>query len=122
MAGKLKGTVRPGAGEGRAQGYPTANLKLAPEAARPVPGIYACWVVRGQARHPGALVVGVQAEGSGVPRVEVHLIGFSGDLYGEELMVEVLEKIREVEQFADEAALRQRIAQDIAAISALLGL
>lgn len=121
MPAKIRGRVVRGAGEGRTTGYPTANLELDSGCPCPAPGIYACWVHHAVKRYAGALVSGVHWEKQ-QPRVEIHILDFNDDLYGEELEVEIIDRVRDIEQFTDAAALRQRIAQDIADVSKLLGL
>lgn len=121
MGGSIRGTVVRGAGEGRQFGYPTANLALPSDTQRPPAGVYACWVWRAGHKYPGALVSGVAWDGPSLPRLEVYLIGLNHDMYGEILEVEVVKKIRDIEQFQDTVALQARIAQDIAAIRTLLG-
>src|SRR3989344_6484584 len=114
MTSLLVGRVVSGLGEGRHLGFPTANLELL-SGSRPPAGIY---LARGkelnQDWRPGLLVSGVHWEGKDVPRIEVYLLDFNGNLYGRELQVEVLKKIREVLKINDSQALRQRIEQDIA--------
>lgn len=121
MGGRVYGTVVHGEGEGKATGYPTANLNLAADVERPQPGIYACWVNWNGQRYPGALVSGVHWEGN-APRLEVHLLDFAGELYGEQLEVEVLAKIRDIIVQPDPVSLQQRIAQDLAVARQLLGI
>ena len=121
MGLKLVGTVVQGRGEGRTTGYPTANLVLVPGVERPAPGIYACWVFYQRQRFPGALVSGVHWEEK-QPRIEVHLIGYVGDLYGQVLELEVMVRIRDTMELVDLTSLQQRIADDIVAVRTALGL
>ncbi|MCI0341392.1 MAG: riboflavin biosynthesis protein RibF [Planctomycetales bacterium] len=117
------GTVVPGRGDGRALGFPTANLDM-PGAALPPDGVYACRARLGDATFRAAANVGVSPTftgpgGAALPRaVEVHLIGFSGDLYGRELRVEVLRKLRDERKFPSLEALREQIRSDVEAVAA----
>ena len=54
-------------------------------------------------------------DGGAVQKLEVHLIGFSGNLYGERLTVRFLHKLRDEEKFSGLDELRARIHEDIAA-------
>ena len=122
------GDVVPGDGRGRTIGVPTANLDLHHEL-HPPPGVYACRarvVERGleaqeRERYPAVANIGYRPtfanpDGSAVavPLVEVHLLDFRGDLYGQHLEVEFLAFLREERRFADLAALRDAIGTDIA--------
>jgi riboflavin kinase / FMN adenylyltransferase len=53
-------------------------------------------------------------------RVEAHLLDFNAELYGQELEIEVGEKLREEKKFASPAELREQIARDVAAVKAFL--
>ncbi len=118
----VSGTVVRGDARGRALGFPTANL--APHTALvPANGIYAVWVELGDGvRREGAASLGVRptfADGDD-HRVEVHLLDFSGDLYGREARVEFVERLRGEEAFATPEALIARIAQDVRDARAVL--
>ena len=53
-------------------------------------------------------------------RVEAHLLDFSGELYGEELEIEIGEKLRDERKFESPAQLREQIAHDIAEVRKLI--
>jgi riboflavin kinase/FMN adenylyltransferase len=92
----LTGTVIRGAGAGRQLGMPTANLAVHPEKLVPLEGIY---VVRADGR-PSVMHIGPRPSIPGAePSLEVHILDFSGDLYGQVLTVEFLERIRGIEKF-----------------------
>ncbi|MEZ6197378.1 MAG: riboflavin biosynthesis protein RibF [Planctomycetota bacterium] len=120
----LHGTVVTGQGRGRQLGFPTANLDVHHQL-RPPRGVYGAEVRGddGQRRH--ALVnIGVKPTfdgGAGEETVEVHLLDFSGDLYGRDLEVVFLTHIREERRFPDLEALRARIARDRLDFLAFLG-
>jgi len=121
LAQTIKGTVIPGYGEGRKLGFPTANLRLDAASPRPAVGVYICWVAyKSQAKVPGILVSGVHWETQQVPRVEVYLLDFSGDLYGLELEVAVGQKMRDVVTGLSPAELKKLIARDIATTRQLM--
>jgi len=110
----VDGTVVKGDGRGRTIGIPTANVATENEVL-PLSGVYAC-----RARTPGA------APRSGVANLghrptfggkalglEVHLLDFDGDLYGQELRVTFVERLREERAFASAADLVKQIGDDI---------
>jgi riboflavin kinase / FMN adenylyltransferase len=121
----VDGRVQEGAKRGRTIGFPTANLQLVNETV-PGGGVYACWVtVAGDApanRRPAVVNVGRRPTfgGGGDLLVEVHLLGFSGDLYGKLLRAEFQEKLRDERTFPGVDALRAQIETDAAAARRLL--
>ena len=110
------GRVVQGKGRGaKLLGVPTANI-LTPNELLPACGIYAVWVRRGDAILPGVANLGTcptfdNAELS----LEVHLMEFSGDLYGESLEVQFVTRLREERRFPSLEALAAQIHADIAA-------
>ncbi len=103
----LEGTVVQGERKGRELGFPTANVRVDdPEKMLPADGVYAArgWV-RGE-RLPGLLHLGPRPtfEGFG-PTVELHLLDWSGDVYGERVRVELVRRLRGIEKFASVEAL-----------------
>ncbi len=112
---RITGTVVTGARRGRTIGFPTANLGDVPSVL-PGNGVYA---VRGYANGvawPGAANVGPNPTfGDDARKVEVHLIGFTGDVYGTELPVEFVAKLRDTRPFAGPAELVEQVARDVAA-------
>jgi riboflavin kinase/FMN adenylyltransferase len=107
---ELDGVVVAGHQRGSSIGYPTANLRLEPDMACPGYGIYA-----GSARgHRAAISIGTNPHYGGTERrIEPHLLDFDGDLYGERLVVEVWERLRDEAVFASEDALVDQIGRDI---------
>ncbi|MEZ5304168.1 MAG: riboflavin kinase [Verrucomicrobiales bacterium] len=92
-------------------GFPTANIAAQSEQLPPH-GVYAVRALREAARGAGRVAnLGVRptVDGSAAaPRLEVHALGFSGDLYGEHLKVEFLAFLRPEQRFADLAALKRK--------------
>ncbi|HXH88587.1 MAG TPA: riboflavin kinase, partial [Gaiellaceae bacterium] len=107
---ELDGTVVPGDQRGGTLGYPTANLALAPALLVPRYGIYA-----GAAReHRAAISIGTNPHyGGNERRIEPYLLDFDGDLYGQRLVVELWERLRDEEVFANEPELIAQIARDV---------
>jgi riboflavin kinase / FMN adenylyltransferase len=108
---EVEGTVVSGYQRGGTLGYPTANLAVPPDMLVPAYGIYA-----GAARgHRAAVSIGVNPHyGGDERRIEPFLLDFEGDLYGQRLVVELWQRLREEQAFASEADLVEQIARDVA--------
>jgi riboflavin kinase/FMN adenylyltransferase len=105
------GIVVHGAGRGRLLGFPTANLDSPPDLLVPALGIYAGAVLG----HRAAVSVGTNPTYGGTERrVEAHLLDFDGDLYGQRLVVELWQRLRDEAAFHSEAELVAAIEQDVA--------
>ncbi len=118
----LDGVVVPGAGRGRTIGFPTANVDTGNEL-RPAPGVYAVRAgvlgAGGPAWHGGAANIGVKPTfGGGEVTIEAHLFDFVGDLYGQRLRVEFLERLRPERRFASASELSAQISRDLEAARA----
>lgn len=101
-----------GAGRGRGLGFPTANLPV-PEPPVLGDGVYAGRVqVRGAVRDALMNLGRAPTFGPGARRLEVHIPGWEGALYGERLAVFVLARLREERRFPDPAALAAQLARD----------
>ena len=109
---ELDGTVVAGDQRGGTLGYPTANLRLEPDLACPRYGIYA-----GSARgYRAAVSIGTNPHYGGTERrIEPYLLDFEGDLYGERLVLELWERLRDEKSFASEDELVAQIAHDVEA-------
>jgi riboflavin kinase/FMN adenylyltransferase len=110
----LLGQVVPGAGRGRTIGVPTINL--APPDARkllPPDGVYAVWVWWRGTRYGGMMNQGARPTFAEQGRtLEVHLFDFAGDLYGETVRVEWVERLRDVQAFPSREALVAQLERD----------
>ncbi len=111
---QLSGRVGPGAGRGRALGTPTINLgDLSPRKLLPPDGVYAVWV-----QWRGGRVGGMMNQGprptfdEGQRSVEVHLLDFEGDLYGEWVTVEWVGRLRDTKRFASVDQLKAQLQHD----------
>lgn len=112
MSSHIKGIVIKGKGEARTLGYPTANIEY--EATQsPDSGVWACYVTRGAVRHEALAVIGMWRQSNGLASLETHILDFDQNLYGSELSVELVEKIRDLEKFTGVEALIERIKEDI---------
>ncbi len=108
----IKGRVIHGRGIGANLGYPTANI-LPEEESRLESGVYAANVRIGHKRHRAVFVVGAIADVFPYS-LEAHLLDFTGDLYGQALVVEVFEKVSGLERFDSDKELIVKIQADIA--------
>ncbi len=113
----LDGTVVPGAGRGRGIGFPTANVDTQNEL-RPAPGVYAIRVrLKDEPEglwRPAVANIGVKPTfGGSVVTIEAHLMDYQGDLYGKELRVQFLERLRAEQRFGSVAELVGQIKRDV---------
>ena len=111
----IRGLVVRGEGRGKALGFPTANLAVtSSEKLVPPPGVYAVRAILRRGTFDGALHVGPRPTFRGSPpTVEAHLMDFDGDLYGEELRVDFVERLREVRPFDSAEALVEQMRADV---------
>lgn len=111
----LTGTVIRGDSRGRELGYATANLALLdPQKILPAHGIYAVSVLTYGALKGGMMSIGTRPavkDSTGV-HLEVHLFDFNDDIYGEELNVHFLQRIREERYFPSMAMLKAAMQED----------
>lgn len=112
---RVTGTVHRGRGQGRSLGYPTANVVPVPHAALPADGVYAGRVVLGGGTvWPAATSVGLPPSfPEARDYLEAHLIGYTGDLYGQTVTLEFIERIREQRSFDTLENLIEAIAADV---------
>lgn len=110
----LSGKVIPGDGRGRTLGFPTANIQLPASQLLPADGVYTAYAKINSQRLPALVNVGNNPTFSNqVRRVEVFVLDFQGDLYGQEIGVEFCKRLRKEMVFANIQELKTRIRQDI---------
>jgi riboflavin kinase/FMN adenylyltransferase len=110
---RLAGTVIVGARRGKTIGFPTANLGRL-ETLAPGDGVYAVRALVGDAAYPGAANVGPNPTfGETTRKVEVHLIGFSGDLYDRTIAVDFVQRLRDTRPFGSPAELIEQLRRDV---------
>jgi riboflavin kinase/FMN adenylyltransferase len=119
----LAGEVVRGSQRGHSLGFPTANLEVRKERVVPADGIYAVYARLGQERHLGVANVGVRPsfEIAGESIVEVHILDLEEDIYGCDLVVEFVERLRDEVRFTDIEELKAQIERDIAQARCILG-
>lgn len=113
----LSGTVVKGEQRGRTIGFPTANIRLADaRSCLPRRGVYATRVYGASLSEPevGMCNIGVRPTFNDGPNptIEVHLLDFTGDLYGETLCVEFVQRLRDERKFDSVDALRAQLSED----------
>ena len=121
----LDGPVVEGEGRGGGLlGYPTANVGVGPLQALPSDGVYAAWLLRGADRLPAAVSIGHKPtfhEG-GPSVVEAFILDFDGDLYGEQVKLEFVERLRGQEKFDGPGELVAAMRGDVARTRDILAL
>ncbi|MBW4657463.1 MAG: bifunctional riboflavin kinase/FAD synthetase [Drouetiella hepatica Uher 2000/2452] len=112
----LLGQVAQGQQLGRTIGFPTANLEVPVEKFLPRQGVYSVWVQIGGfegAAQPGVMNIGNRPTVNGIQQtIEVHLLDWAGDLYGQTLAVSLESFLRSEQKFASLEELKTQIAQD----------
>ena len=113
----LMGKVVTGQQLGRTIGFPTANLQLPPEKFLPRYGVYSVDVLLNQAAIKGVMNIGCRPTiAAEIPTIEVHLLDWSGDLYGQTIKVNLLRFLRPEQKFPSVEALKQQITRDCQAV------
>ena len=122
----LRGRVMPGEHIGHKIGYPTANLE--PEDAGkliPAAGVYAVWAMLDgeQSPRPAMMNIGMRPTFDGHHQtLEVNILGFDGDLYGQMVQVTFVERLRDERKFDSPEALAAQLEQDRDRVNEILGL
>ncbi|MGY1711848.1 bifunctional riboflavin kinase/FAD synthetase [Geodermatophilus sp. SYSU D00758] len=127
---RVEGVVVRGDRRGRELGYPTANVESPPYTAVPADGVYAGSLVLRDPRTgatvsttPAAVSVGTNPTFQGSRRtVEAHLLDFDGDLYGEHVGVEFVERLRPMLAFSGVEELVAAMDDDVVRTREVLGL
>ena len=118
----IRGIVVRGDGRGKGLGFPTANLRVSErDKLIPPPGIYAVQGVLRRGSFTGALHLGPRPTFKGSPpTIELHLLDFDADIYGEEVRVDFVQLLREIEPFTTITALVDQIRADVDAARAIV--
>lgn len=112
----LQGKVVHGDKIGRTLGFPTANVQVEdPYKLIPPIGVYAVWVEINGDKHKGALSISYRptVTSSGEKRIEVYILDFNQDLYGQELKIIFVDHIRDDKKFDSLELLKDKIREDI---------
>ena len=110
----LHGRVVSGSGRGVKLGFPTANVDVTPEQALPADGVYASQAHLDNKAYPAMTNIGRRPTFEGDQRlVEVLLLDYQSDLYGQELTVDIIERLRGEKKFDTPEELKKQIAEDV---------
>lgn len=111
----LRGPVVSGDGRGRELGFPTANIALGLDRALPAYGIYVTRAYLRENAYESCTNIGVRPtfDADQTPTVETFILDFDEDIYGQELRIELLHRLRGEERFDSVDALVRRMHLDI---------
>jgi len=110
----IPGVVETGERRGRELGFPTANIATASERCIPADGVYATWLLVDGRRRPSATSIGVRPTfGEGRRTIEAHVIDYAGDLYGREVKLEFVSRLREERPYSNAQALIRQMQRDV---------
>ena len=118
---QLSGTVIHGDKRGRELGFPTANLSINNDLLLPGDGIFAAWAHINGKRYMSATSIGIRPTfGLSERLVEAYILDFSGDLYGQNIDLKFVERIRGQEAFANIESLIHQVNEDVTNTRAIL--
>jgi len=110
----FSGPVVAGAHRGAELGFPTANIEVDPGQALPPDGVYVTWAyIDGQA-YPSMTNIGQRPTfGNNERTVEVYVLDYQGNLYGHEMKIDLIDRLRDEKKFNSVEELKNQIAEDI---------
>lgn len=112
----VSGQVVPGDGRGKSIGIPTANLSLWMERAIPKTGVYVSQATVNGQKFDAVTNIGIRptfASSNEIPQVETHIFEFSDQIYGQEIRVNFIKRLRDEKRFPDVQALVDQINLDV---------
>ncbi len=112
----IKSTVRHGKALGRTLGFPTVNLDFEEDRAVLSYGVYLAKVLLNDRTFPAVVNIGLRPTAemnAETPKIEAHIIGFEGDLYGESITLEFIKKLRDEKKFDSLEELKEQVEKDI---------
>lgn len=119
----VAGEVVSGDRRGRQLGFPTANVAVPAGRAVPGRGVYAVWATVQGETYPGMANIGIRPTfGPGPTSVEVHLLDFGGEIYGQRLSAAFVRKLRDEKAFPGPQALLEQLGRDREATRTVLGI
>jgi riboflavin kinase / FMN adenylyltransferase len=118
----LAGPVVAGFGRGKGLGFPTANMDVEPKQALPPDGVYATRAYVDGQTFQSLTSIGLRPTfGKGNRSIEVYILDYQGDLYGKNLKVEFIERLRPEKKFTSPEELSKQIEEDVARGREILG-
>jgi len=112
----IEGEVIHGDGRGKHIGLPTANLKVWDKQLLPANGVYAAYTMIGDLRHPSVVSIGYRPtfyQSPTIRTIEDHILDFSGQIYGEQIKIQFIEKLRPEKKYDSVDKLMEQIREDI---------
>lgn len=117
---QLHGVVSTGAGRGAELGFPTANV-TGVKTLLPADGVYAARARASDAWHPAAVHLGPNPTfADGDRKLEVHLLDFAGDLYNQEIWIDLHAEVRPIQRFPSAQDLVAQLRQDVETVRMLV--
>lgn len=120
----LSGPVIHGDGRGRRINIPTANIDYPKQKVAPPNGIYVCWATIGAEKIMAATNIGFNptfTPDKKIPSLEAHLLDFDRDIYGKEIKLEFVARVRNELKFTSVESLLEQIYDDIKKTREMLG-
>ena len=110
----LQGRVIPGVGRGSDLGFPTANLEVESRQAIPADGVYATWTHIDGKAYQSMTNIGLSPTFDNNERtVEIYIVDYNDDLYGREIDLDIVERLRDEKRFDTVEELKQQIVEDV---------
>lgn len=111
----LTGKIVHGKALGRTVGMPTANLQVADESVLPESGVYATRILIGDKVYQAVTNIGLRptVDCDRCVTVEAHILDFDGDIYGEDVKLEVCKFLRSIQKFGSLKEVRAQVERDI---------
>jgi len=110
----LAGRVTSGVGRGAELGFPTANLEMDTKQALPADGVYATWAYIDDQAYQSMTNIGRRPTFGGDGRtIETYILNYQGNLYGREIRIDIVERLRGEKRFDTVEALKKQIAEDV---------
>ena len=118
---RLHGRVTRGSGRGEEMGFPTANLSMEPQQAIPADGVYATRAYINDKNYKSMTNIGTCPTFEGTERtVEVYILDYDNDLYGQDLKIDIIKRLRDEKQFTTVQQLVKQMAEDVRQGSVIL--
>ena len=120
----LHGPVIHGDARGRTIDVPTANIAYSLEKMIPAKGVYACWAYVHEQKYPAAINIGTNptfTPDKQTANVEAHLLDFQGEIYDDDMRLEIIARLRDELKFDSVEKLLEQIWQDIEVTRKILG-